>query len=116
MADLKGLRVAILVENGFEEVELVKPRQALDEAGAKTAIVSPRSERVRAWSFTHWSDYFEVDVPLERARPEDFDALLLPGASSIPTSSGSSRRRSPSCRPSSLPASRWRRSATAPGP
>ena len=79
MADLKECKVAIVVENGFEEVELVKPRQALDEAGAETAIVSPKNERVRAWSFTHWSDYFRVDVPLDRARPDDFDALLLPG-------------------------------------
>ena len=79
MADVAECRVAILVEDGFEEVELVKPRQALDGAGAETAIVSPRSDRVRAWSFTDWSDYFKVDVPLDRARPDDFDALLLPG-------------------------------------
>jgi protease I len=79
MAELEGCKVAILVEDGFEEIELVKPRQALDGAGAETAIVSPRSDRVRAWSFTDWSDYFKVDVPLDRARPDDFDALLLPG-------------------------------------
>jgi protease I len=79
MADVAECRVAILVEDGFEEIELVKPRQALDGAGAETAIVSPRSDRVRAWSFTDWSDYFKVDVPLDRARPDDFDALLLPG-------------------------------------
>jgi protease I len=79
MAELEGCKVAILVEDGFEEIELVKPRQALDGAGAETAIVSPRSDRVRAWSFTDWSDYFKVDVALDRARPDDFDALLLPG-------------------------------------
>jgi protease I len=79
MATLEGLKVAILVEDGFEEVELVKPRQALDEAGAETLIVSPRSERVRAWDFTNWSDDYPVDMALDRARPEDFDALLLPG-------------------------------------
>jgi protease I len=79
MAELEGCKVAILVEDGFEEIELVKPRQALDGAGAETAIVSPRSDRVRAWSFTDWSDYFKVDVPLDRARSDDFDALLLPG-------------------------------------
>jgi protease I len=79
MATLEGLKVAILVEDGFEEVELVKPRQALDEAGAETSIVSPKSDRVRAWDFTNWSDDYPVDVALDRARPEDFDVLLLPG-------------------------------------
>jgi protease I len=76
---LKGVKVAILVDDGFEEVELVKPRQALDDAGAETAIVSPRGERVRAWDFTDWSEYYKVDVVLDQAQPDDFDALLLPG-------------------------------------
>jgi protease I len=79
METVEGLKVAILVEDGFEEVELVKPRQALDEAGAETFIVSPKDDRVRAWHFTDWSDHYQVDVALDRAQVEDFDALLLPG-------------------------------------
>jgi protease I len=79
MENLKGLTVAILVADGFEQVELVNPRQALDQAGARTCIVSPTGERVRAWNFTDWGDTFPVDVALERAQPHDFDALLLPG-------------------------------------
>jgi protease I len=79
MDDLKGLRVAILVENGFEWVELIEPRKALDEAGAKTSIVSPRDQRVRGWKSTEWGEELPVDVPLGQARPEDFDALQLPG-------------------------------------
>src|SRR6185369_15413981 len=79
MAKLTGLRVAILVENGFEQVELVEPRKALDAAGAETRIVSPRSDRVRGWNFTDWGDEIAVDVALDRARPQDFDALHLPG-------------------------------------
>ena len=79
MEALKGLKVAILVEDGFEQVELTEPRKALDQAGAETRIVSPRSERVRGWNFRDWGDEFPVDVALERARPQDFDALLLPG-------------------------------------
>jgi protease I len=79
MTNLKGLKVAILVEDGFEQVEMVEPRQALDQAGAETRLVSPRSGRVRGWNFTDWGDRFPVDIPLDRARPEDFDALLLPG-------------------------------------
>jgi protease I len=76
---LDGLKVAILVEDGFEQVELVKPRKALDEAGAETRIVSPRDKHVRSWKFTDWGHRFPVDVPLDNARAEDFDALLLPG-------------------------------------
>ena len=51
---LKGVNVAILVTDGFEQVELTEPRTALDEAGAKTQIVSPKNEHVRAWKFTDW--------------------------------------------------------------
>jgi protease I len=76
---LSDTRIAILVENGFEQVELVEPRQALQQAGADTSIVSPQRERVRGWKFTDWGDEQAVDVTLDRARPDDFDALLLPG-------------------------------------
>jgi protease I len=77
--DLKGLKVAILVTDGFEQVELVKPQIALDLAGAATQIVSPKGERVRGWNFVDWGEDFPVDVSLARARAQDFDALLLPG-------------------------------------
>ena len=82
MADntLKGLRVAILVTDGFEQVELIEPRKALDEAGAETQIVSPKPQRVRGWNFTGWGQELAVDAPLDQAKPEDFDVLLLPGA------------------------------------
>ena len=76
---LKGLNVAILVTDGFEQVELTEPRKALDDAGATTKIVSPKNRRVRAWNFTDWSIELPVDVELDQAKPEDFDALLLPG-------------------------------------
>src|ERR1700730_13844838 len=76
---LKGKKVAILIDNGFEEVEMTKPRIALGEAGAETAIVSPQQSRVRAWDFTDWSKDYPVDQQLDRANPDDYDALLLPG-------------------------------------
>jgi protease I len=79
MENIKGIKVAILVEDGFERVELVEPRQALNSAGAKTSIVSPKDGQVRAWNSTQWGEYFPVEVPLESAKAEDFDALLLPG-------------------------------------
>jgi protease I len=77
--DLQGKKVAILVEKGFEQIELTDPQQALEEAGAQTMIVSPAGDTVRGWAKTDWGDEFEVDVALDRARPEEFDALLLPG-------------------------------------
>ena len=76
---LDGLNVAILVTDGFEEVELTEPRKALDAAGADTNVVSPKSDRVRGWNFTNWGNDLSVDVTLEDADPDDFDALLLPG-------------------------------------
>jgi protease I len=76
---LHGLKVAILATDGVEQVELLEPRKALDEAGANTTLVSPKSDRIRAWNFTEWGDELNVDLPLDRARPQDFDALHLPG-------------------------------------
>lgn len=76
---LNGVKVAILVTDGFEQVEMTEPRQALDDAGAETRIVSPKDGQVKAWNFTEWGDTFPVDMPLDGARPDEFDALLLPG-------------------------------------
>jgi deglycase len=78
-SNLKGLKVAILIEKGFEQVEMTEPRKALDEAGAETSIVSPNEGKVRGWKFTEWGDEFPVDKALEKANPQDYDALLLPG-------------------------------------
>jgi protease I len=82
--NLKGLKVAILITDGFEQVEMTEPRKALDQAGAETRIVSPKGDRVRAWNFTDWGDEFPVDVALDQAQPQDFDALLLPGGTMNP--------------------------------
>jgi len=49
-AELNGLKVAVLVTDGFEQVEMTEPRKALDQAGATTSIVSPKDGQVRAWS------------------------------------------------------------------
>jgi protease I len=79
MENLKALRVAILIEDGFEQVEMVEPRKALEQAGAEAVIVSPRNEEVRGWNSKQWGDKFPVDISLERAQAASFDALLLPG-------------------------------------
>jgi protease I len=79
MGKLTGKKVAILTENGFEEVELTSPKKALEEAGAEVQIVSPQKEKVKAWDHDHWSIELPVDVTLEKADAEDYDALVLPG-------------------------------------
>jgi protease I len=76
---LTGKRVAILVENGFEQVEMTEPRKALDDAGASTTLISPVEGKVKGWRFVNWADEFDVDLPLDAADEDDFDALLLPG-------------------------------------
>jgi protease I len=81
---LKNKRVAIVVADGFEQVELTEPRKALDEAGARTQIVSPAGEQVQGWKHFDKADHFRVDVPLESADAKDFDALLLPGGVANP--------------------------------
>ncbi|MBI0475607.1 type 1 glutamine amidotransferase [Sphingomonas sp. MA1305] len=76
---LKGMKVAILVTDGFEQVEMTEPRKALDAAGADTRLVSPNTDQVKAWQLTDWGDTFPVDLPLAEASPDAFDAILLPG-------------------------------------
>jgi len=76
---LKGKKVAILVADGFEQVELTEPKKALEEAGATTQIVSPAEGEVQGWNHDEKADKFDVDEPLAHARSDDFDALLLPG-------------------------------------
>jgi protease I len=76
---LSGRRVAILVDDGFEQVEMTEPVKALEDEGAETFIVSPAKRKVKAWSHTEWGDRFTVDIPLESADASMFNALLLPG-------------------------------------
>lgn len=76
---LEGKKVAILAAEGFEQSELSEPRRALDEAGATTRVLSLAPGRVRAWHRRDWGAEFPVDAPLEESRPEEFDALLVPG-------------------------------------
>jgi protease I len=81
---LAGKRIAILVADGFEQVEMTEPRKALDQAGAKTELISPAKGQVQAWKHHDKGDQFPVDVPLDTAQPEDYDALLLPGGVANP--------------------------------
>jgi deglycase len=76
---LNGKRVAILATDGVEEVELTEPRKALDAAGAKTTLISPKSGKIKAWQHDHWGNELDVDLSLDSAKADDFDALMLPG-------------------------------------
>lgn len=77
--ELQNKRVAILVTDGFEQVELTEPKAALEQAGATTHVIAPKSGKVKGWQHTDWGDEIPVDVQLSSARPDDYDALLLPG-------------------------------------
>lgn len=79
MGKLDGKLVAILTENGFEEIELTSPKKALEEAGATVHIVSPQKEKVKAWNHDHWSIELPVDKNLSDVSVDDYDALMLPG-------------------------------------
>jgi protease I len=77
--DVKGKKVAVLTEHGFEEVELTGPKKALEDAGAVVHIISPQTDKVKAWDSDHWSIELPVDVQLNNANPEDYDMLVIPG-------------------------------------
>lgn len=79
MATLSGKKVAILTEDGFEEVELTSPKEELEAAGAEVHIVSPKKGKVKGWDHDHWSIELDVDVNVDEANAEDYDALVIPG-------------------------------------
>lgn len=81
---LEGTKVAILVSERFEQVEMTEPRKALDEAGARTTLISPLDGPVQAMNHDDPGERFKIDVKLDSARPEDYDALMLPGGVANP--------------------------------
>ena len=82
--ELKNRRIAILVTDGFEQVEMTSPRAALDDAGAATALIAPQSDEVQGFNHDKPGDKFPVDLRLERANASDFDGLVLPGGVANP--------------------------------
>lgn len=77
--ELQGKSVAILATHGFEQSELFDPKHALEECGARVSVVSPESNTIRGWNSGEWGEECLVDVSLNNAKPEDYDALMLPG-------------------------------------
>ncbi|ANY89902.1 MULTISPECIES: type 1 glutamine amidotransferase domain-containing protein [Pseudomonas] len=78
-AVLNGKRVAFLVTDGFEQVELTGPREALERNGAMVDILSDREGTVRGWNHDKPADEFAVDATFEGASLDLYDALVLPG-------------------------------------
>lgn len=72
-------KIAILLTDGFEEVEMTEPRKALEAEGYQTDMITPKGGDVRAWKDTDWGDIFKAHKSLDEANPDDYDALLLPG-------------------------------------
>lgn len=79
METLQNKKIAIVTENGFEEVELTSPKKALEEAGAVVHIISMQDKVVKAWNHDHWSIDLPVDVHLNAANSDNYDALMIPG-------------------------------------
>lgn len=79
MTNLSNRKIAILTENGFEEVELTSPRKALEEAGARVDIISPQKDKVKAMKDHKWSIEVPVDKHISEANADDYDGLMLPG-------------------------------------
>ena len=79
MTDLKSKRVAILVTDGFEQIEMTSPREALEKAGAKCVLIAPKDGEVQGFKHHDKKDKFKVDLALAKADPAEFDAVMLPG-------------------------------------
>lgn len=76
---LEGKRIAILATDGFEQSELFEPKKALENAGAKVSIISLKEGEIKGWDEDDWGDTIGVDMTVDDAKVQNFDALQLPG-------------------------------------
>ncbi len=76
---LQGKKIAALATNGFEQSELLQPKQVLEQAGARVDVVSPQTGSIRGWNHKEWGQEVKVDRPLDQVRADEYDGLLLPG-------------------------------------
>jgi protease I len=81
---LEGKKIAILAPNGFEQSELMDPKKGLEEAGAKVMVLSLKSGEIKGWDHTNWGKSVKVDGLVKDAKPDQFDALVLPGGQMNP--------------------------------
>ena len=77
-------RIMIIATNGFEQSELEKPKANLEQAGFETVVVAPKAGEIKGWQHTDWGTPVKVDMTLDQADADDFDALLLPGGQMNP--------------------------------
>jgi protease I len=77
--DLKGKRIAILATDGFEQAELLEPKLAMERAGAQTQVISIKTGNIKGWDVDKWGKEVAVDLTVDSADPNQYDALLLPG-------------------------------------
>lgn len=77
--NLSGKKVAILATDGFEESELLKPKAALEEAGADVHVISLKSGEIKGWAMKDWGKSVKVDKEVSSVNAQDYDALMLPG-------------------------------------
>lgn len=79
MNELNGKKVAIILTDGFEQVEMTSPREALEKAGARCTLIAPKAGQVQGFKHHDKADKFDVQMTLDQAKASDFDAVLLPG-------------------------------------
>jgi protease I len=79
MSDITGKKIAILATDGFEQSELMVPKQTLEDAGAEVDIVSLKGGKIWGWQHDDWCDSIEVDRTLDEVSVDDYDALVIPG-------------------------------------
>ena len=79
MSTLNNKKVAILLTDGFEEIEFTEPKKALEAAGATVEVIAPKENKVKAWDKTDWGKEYEVTHSLDSAKASNYDALMLPG-------------------------------------
>jgi protease I len=76
---LTGKTIAMLATDGFEQAELVEPKKNLENEGAKVEILSLKEGKIKGWDETDWGSSVKVDRLVANAKPDEFDALVLPG-------------------------------------
>jgi protease I len=76
---IRGMKIAIVAADGFEQSELMEPKKALEQEGAITVVISPQAGKIKGWKDKNWGDEIKVDTQIDEAIEDDFDGLLLPG-------------------------------------
>lgn len=84
--DISNKKIAILATDGFEESELLEPKNKLTEMGATVDVVSVKSGQIKAWKDKDWGQKVKVDKVLADVEAADYDALILPGGVMNPDS------------------------------